>query len=173
MSNRIKSRKELIMSKKIRNNSGNRNFGNWNSGNWNSGMFNTNEPQVRLFNHPCTQTWTELRESGAIPNLSDIQLVEWVQSDSMNDKEKKEHPSCEVSQGYLKQRSYKQAWAEGWPNVPKSEKKKIVNLPNFDPDIFLEITGIDVRQDEIVEIDGNKYRHQDVVDRLKTLSPIE
>ena len=47
----------------------------------------------------------------------------------------------------LKCRSYKDACAIWWSKLTKKSKKIIQQIPNFDPDVFLDITGIDVRED--------------------------
>ena len=63
----------------------------------------------------------------------------------MNDDEKKENPKFFVSEGYLKKRSYKDAWKLYWESdVNESEKAEFLALPNFDADIFEDITGIRV-----------------------------
>ena len=46
----------------------------------------------------------------------------------------------------LEKMSYKQAWQGWWNSATKGEKAKILDLPNFDADIFEEITGIDLRK---------------------------
>ena len=154
-------------------NTGHRNTGNWNTGNKNTGLFCTNEPQARLFNASCQYTMTELYQSDKVPDFSAVKLTVWVQSDAMTDEEKSDHPEHETTGGYLRQLEYKVAWAEAWLVIPESEKEKLKNLPNFNADIFMEITGIDIRMDAIVEIDGKKYRRVDVTDRIKELTPIK
>lgn len=38
--------------------------------------------------------------------------------------------------------SYEKAWRKLWANLIQEEKDKVKTLPNFDADIFSEITGI-------------------------------
>jgi len=164
-------------------NAGDRNTGNWNAGSMNTGdmntgernagLFCTNEPTARLFNKPCIYTMTELYQSDKMPDFSVVKSAVWVWSDAMTDEEKSDHLEYKTTGGYLKQLEYTDAWAKAWPNIPESEKEKLKNLPNFDADIFMEITGIDIRRDQIVEIDGKKYRRADVAERIKKLTPIE
>ena len=47
----------------------------------------------------------------------------------------------------LKCRSYKDACAIWWSKLTEKNKKIIQEIPNFDPEIFFDITGIDVRED--------------------------
>jgi hypothetical protein len=43
----------------------------------------------------------------------------------------------------LENKTYKEAWSEWWDkNKSKEMKERIKKLPNFDKDIFKEITGI-------------------------------
>jgi hypothetical protein len=39
---------------------------------------------------------------------------------------------------------YKDAWAGMWRDMPESGKLLVKEIPNFDPEIFFEITGIEV-----------------------------
>jgi hypothetical protein len=50
-----------------------------------------------------------------------------------------------------------------WNKTDEENKKTFLNLPNFDDEIFKEITGIDVNKNnscdgKIVEIEGRKYK---------------
>ena len=121
-------------------NSGNRNSGDWNSGDWNSGFFNTNEPFVRMFNKD-----TKLkREEINIPNFCYFDLTIWVSHDTATDEEKEEHKAeIETCGGYLKTLEYKKAWKLAWDKVGKEEHKQLLKLPNWDNEVFKEITGID------------------------------
>ena len=62
----------------------------------------------------------------------------------MTDSEKVVHPEHQVTGGYLKkvrQEAERQTW---WNKLSATKKKIVMNLPNFDKDIFKEITGIEV-----------------------------
>ncbi len=139
-------------------NTGNWNTGNWNTGNWNTGsyntcnysagMFNTKEQPLYLFNKPTDFTRDEFRN--IFPNeynllfCSLFPLTEWIDERDMSDKEKKANPSCKTTGGYLKERTYHEAWRIMWDSWTKKQQKSIKKLPNFDKDIFKEITGIEV-----------------------------
>jgi len=138
-------------------NSGHCNSGNYNSGNYNSGFFNTDEPNVRMFNKDTGKKRAKIN----IPFI-DISVTQWITDIHMTDTEKKDNPQFHVAGGYLKKRSYKDAWREAWSNLDVHTKQQFLELPNFDANLFLEITGVDVRTGscagKIVEIDGKKYK---------------
>jgi hypothetical protein len=48
--------------------------------------------------------------------------------------------------GFLKEIGYKTAFKRAWANASTKEREQCKSLPNFDADIFLEISGVDVRE---------------------------
>ena len=121
-------------------NSGNRNSGNWNSGNMNSGFFNSTEPEVRMFNKQTKLKAHEIK----IPNFCYFDLTVWVSHDTATDEEKSEHKNeIETCGGFLKTLEYKEAWRLAWDKASKEEHKELFKLPNWDNEVFKEITGID------------------------------
>jgi hypothetical protein len=62
----------------------------------------------------------------------------------MSDQDKKEDPNFYVREGQLRHRSYKDAWRFAWENADPTDRALISKLPNFDADVFYEITGIKV-----------------------------
>ena len=128
-------------------NTGNWNTGNWNTGNRNTGYFNTEE-QDKFF---CFNKIAK-KQNIVFPDFLYFELIEWVSVSMMTDKEKNEHPECDVIGGYLKQKDYKEAFRESFEKAKKqtnwkSELKKLKAIPNFDAKIFEEISGI--RPDEL------------------------
>ena len=121
-------------------NSGNFNSGDWNSGDWNSGYFNTNEPPVRIFN-----AFTEVKkESIVFPMFLYFDLTVWVSYDTATEEEKTKYKTeIETCGGFLKTLEYKEAFRRAWDKASKEEHKKLLNLPNWNNDIFKEISGID------------------------------
>lgn len=126
-------------------NSGYRNSGNWNSGNWNSGdrnsgYFNTNEPPVRIFN-----AFTEVKKENIVfPKFLYFDLTVWVSYDTATEEEKTKYKTeIETCGGFLKTLEYKEAFRRAWDKASKEEHKKLLNLPNWNNDIFKEISGID------------------------------
>lgn len=128
-------------------NSGNRNSGDWNSGNWNSGdretgLFNSTQGTIRCFNKPTNLKWEEIDH----PHAYEFYLTKWIPEEKMTDEEKKTDPEFNVRKGYFKTYEYKEACANFWRDTDEENRQKFLNLPNFDADIFFNITGIDVRQ---------------------------
>ena len=128
-------------------NSGNCNSGNWNSGNWNSGYFNVDSPLVRIFGKETDVK----KEDIDFPSWLYFDLTQWVSHDTATDKEKKEHKNeIEISGGFLKTLTYKEAFRLAWSKAEFSERKKLFSLPNWNNEIFLQISGIDAEK-EIAE----------------------
>lgn len=138
-------------------NSGNRNSGDWNSGDWNktcfsNGCFNTELPKIFLFNKPSDWTYQDWLNSDARYILMDCpsNVLSWIWEDDMTDEEKEQHPEYSVTGGFLKhieKETGRQMWWDGLSDRKKERKKDIVmRLPNFDKDIFKEITGITVEE---------------------------
>ena len=104
-----------------------------------------------MFNKPSDITYRDWVNSDARRLLNQIpkDVVEWIWSDDMTDEEKAAHPEHKTTGGYLKEIEVttedKQNW---WNDLSELDRKEVLSLPNFDKDIFKEITGIDV---EIVE----------------------
>jgi hypothetical protein len=62
----------------------------------------------------------------------------------MTDKEKEEHPDYKTKGGYLKTIEYKADKQKWWDELSVPHRQAVINLPNFDADIFYECTGIRV-----------------------------
>ena len=132
-------------------NSGNRNSGNCNSGDWNktcfsNGCFNTELPKIFLFNKPSDWTYQDWLNSDARYILMDCpsNVLSWIWEDDMTDEEKEQHPEYSVTGGFLKhieKETGRQMW---WDGLSDRKKDIVMQLPNFDKDIFKEITGITV-----------------------------
>jgi hypothetical protein len=84
----------------------------------------------------------------------------------MTDEEKEENPDYKTRGGYLKEYSYKEAFRNSWDKATIEDRKKILKCPNFDNDVFFEISGIDVNKElnqEKVTIELT----QEQLDRIK------
>ena len=113
-------------------NTGNWNTGDWNTGSWNScnyssGFFCTTEPKIHLFNKETSMTVSEFLKSkyytALISSFFDLVYIE---------------------DEIVKERPYKEACALWWKNMSDENKNIIKSIPNFDAEIFKEITGIEV-----------------------------
>lgn len=131
-----------------RGNSGSRNSGNWNSGDWNSGncnsgFFCTNSPKLRLFNKETDFTMEEFikTEWYAVLTSGEFNLTKWR---AYTDEEKAQDERKRFIGGELITIPYKEACANWWASLSEKDKAIIKTIPNFDANIFAEITGIDV-----------------------------
>ena len=134
-------------------NSGNRNSGDWNSGNWNSGdwnscnketgFFNSISPKtINVFNKPLDiKIWNSCIKPNFIYN---VVLNQWINFSDMTDQEKIDFPKAFVCDGYLKTFTYKEAWQNAYNTATEKDIKLLKALPNFDADVFKEITGIKI-----------------------------
>ena len=121
-------------------NSGDRNSGDFNSGDFNSGFFNTDSPLVRIFNKETNVPRNDID----FPSFLYFNLTVWVSYDTATYEEKKAHKTeIETCGGFLKTFSYKDAFRIAWDKADKEEHKKLLNLPNWDNEIFKDISGID------------------------------
>ena len=143
---------ELMIAKGLTNgntglfNSGNRNSGDLNSGDRNSGVFNkTNgsngvfcnkEPKICIFNIQTDWTLREFYQSRFYDAIcsSDFPLTEW--------KNKADAGENGVD-GELVVNTYEDACRRWWDGMSADNKAIIKSMPNFDIDVFCDITGID------------------------------
>ena len=127
-------------------NSGDFNIGDYNSTNYSNGCFNTVEPKITLFNKPSEWTYRDWLNSPARSLFQKINLnvVEWVFSDDMSDEEKAAHPEHKTTGGFLKKLDINDCYNKWWQSLSDKQKTVITDIPNFDPEIFKQITGIDV-----------------------------
>ena len=148
-SNRIRIVREIlgdelnIMRGLTNGNAGIFNSGNWNSGDWNSGFFCTNSPKLRLFNKETDFTMEEFMKTEwyAVLTSGKFNLTKWR---TYTDEEKAQDERKRLIGGELITIPYKEACANWWASLSEKDKAIIKTIPNFDANIFAEITGIDV-----------------------------
>lgn len=123
-------------------NTGDFNTGNFNSCNFSAGVFCTKEDKIRLFNRPSDMTASEFYNSKYYTAIisAPFKLTEWISytEEEMNTEEKR------TLGGYVKTYTYKEACANWWKNMREEDRQMVMSIPNFDKDIFFEITGIKV-----------------------------
>ena len=134
-------------------NSGDWNSGDWNSGDWNScnhssGCFNVKSNKIYFFDKPSNWTYQDWSSSVAKRTMDCVpsNLV-WVEFAQMTDEEKESYPAAKATGGYLRKIPDDELAVirnEWWARLPPDEKDEILKLPNFDKEIFKEITMIDV-----------------------------
>jgi hypothetical protein len=145
-------------------NSGNLNSGDWNTGNFNTGCFNTITPEGGYyFNRWLTR---EEWDNACKPNwLYAPTPTTWVCSEDMTAEEKAAHPEHETTGGYLRVNDMKEEWRKAYDDASPEDREAVKRLPNFDSEVFLEITGLDLRdmpetapcEGREIEIDGVTY----------------
>jgi len=158
-------------------NSGNGNSGYRNSGYGNSteretGIFNSTPGTLRMFNKPTDKKWDDIEH----PNFYEFYVTKWIDEKDMTDQEKKDDPDFFVRKGYLKEFTYEEAWANYWRDTDEEDRQRVLNLPNFDPKVFKEITGIDVKKTttpNTIDIGGTTYEvTPELTDALKKLKKV-
>lgn len=129
-------------------NIGDYNTGDWNKSSFNTGCFNTEEQKIMLFNKPSDMTYREWMDSDARYLLNQIpkNVVEWVDEEDMTDEEKAAYPTYETIGGYLKTLDESESGQLWWNELSDCDKQIIKNIPNFDPDVFYECTGIKITE---------------------------
>ena len=132
-------------------NTGDWNTGDWNTGDWNKSSFNTGcfmteEPKIMMFNKPSDWAYRDWLNSDARYLLNQIpkNVVEWIYSEFMSDEEKSAHPEHETTGGYLKVFDESECGQIWWNGLSDEDKEIIRSIPNFNPDIFYQCTGIKV-----------------------------
>jgi hypothetical protein len=125
-------------------NSGNNNSGNWNKSSRETGFFNTHQVKtINVFNKPCD---IELWNSSIKPNFIYFDVVKFIEYKSMTDDEKYLHTEAKTRGGYLKKLDYKEAFQKSYNNLSEEERIEqtalLKALPNFNADVFFEISGI-------------------------------
>lgn len=125
-------------------NSGKRNSGLFNSCNFSSGVFCTTEPKINIFNVSTDMTMREFLDSRYYRAIisSDFKLTEWI---PYTEEEMEKDESKKLVGGYLKTYTYKEACKNWWEGMSNKNKAIICSMPNFDADVFKEITGIEVK----------------------------
>jgi hypothetical protein len=110
-----------------------------NSGNCNSGYCNSDNQPIRIFNQE-----TDVEEID-FPNFFYFDLTIFVSYDTATDDERQQHKKdIEVCGGFLKAIPYKEAWRRSWDKATDEDRRKVLKLPNWNNEIFKEISGIDV-----------------------------
>ncbi len=128
-------------------NTGDCNTGDWNSTNFSTGFFNNIEQPVYIFNKPTDKFRDEIIKMEGMRILySNFVNSKWIYSVNMTDEEKAAHPEHEITGGYLKTVDFKTACKSMWSKLSDDEKLAVMQLPNFDADVFEDITGINVNE---------------------------
>lgn len=126
-------------------NTGNRNTGNWNSVSFSTGFFNSVEQPLYIFNKPTKMSRDEIFNCEGIEILNlNFENSLWIYSENMSNEEKTLHPEHKTTGGYLKTVDFKTACKIMWDKLSDDEKQSVKEIPNFNAEVFKEITGIEI-----------------------------
>jgi len=89
-------------------------------------------------------TESEFRNSRVFSLLCDVNTKMWIEPFQMSDIEKKNNPSWECVGGFLKDIPYKEDFQNAWGNWSEANRNQFLSLPNFDAEIFEQITGVKI-----------------------------
>ena len=155
-------------------NTGSYNTGYCNTGDFNTGNFNTGSGHVGCFNTSTAEKayyfnklidkaeWDETEKPSWIYGVSP---TTWISESEMTDDEKLDNQSYKTADGYLRENDMKEEWAKAFAAATPKDIELTKALPAFDAEVFLEITGVDLRDKAVdapcegreVEIDGVTY----------------
>jgi len=125
-------------------NSGNRNTGNWNSGEHNSGGGNSGHYN---FGDRNTGSWNSCDEETGFFNTQASNIIKVFnkpleRSVWENTQKPQFIYNVIVFHDDGEEIPYKEAWAIAWEEASDKDKELLEKLPNFDWEVFTEITGI-------------------------------
>jgi len=160
-------------------NTGDSNIGDYNTGHNNTGYSNTGHYNIGDFHVGCFNTVSAEKayyfnklinkadwDNAEMPRwLYHLPQPTWVYSSEMTDAEKAENPSHETTGGFLRENDIKEHWSRAFAKATPEDIELTKAMPAFDAEVFLEITGIDLRDKPVaaqcdgreVEIDGVVY----------------
>lgn len=95
-----------------------------------------------MFDKDSNWTYEKFRESRAFNLLHSIDTTFWIPTGSMSEKEKQDYPYHITTGGYYREIPYKEAFVNKWNNWDEKSKNAFISLPNFNWEIFSEITGV-------------------------------
>lgn len=120
------------------------------------------QKSYRVFNKQVSESeYEEIKES--LPEIN-IPQTHWIKESDMTGEEKKNKPLYKTLGGYLKTITYEESWANWWNKASKSDKNAILDLDQFDADIFKGITGIDLKKDT-----KSDKKRQELIDKSEEL----
>ena len=145
-------------------NTGDYNTGDYNTGSYHVGCFNTGTPEKAYYFNKLIdkEEWDSAKKPWWI---YDVSPTTWVEARDMTDQEKADNPTHETTGGYLRKNNMKEEWVKAFAAATSKDIELTKALPAFDAEVFLEITGIDLRDKAVdapcegreVEIDGVTY----------------
>ncbi len=144
---------------------GHRSTGDRSTGNFSTGDFSTCDYAVgafqtvqdccggfSAFNAPCRrEEWCDAEK----PLCICFDMTVWVSEKDMSSTEKNDNPTYETTGGYLKVLGFKEAFTASCKSATDDDIEILKQLPNFDADVFFEVSGYDVRTRDQVKVTAN------------------
>jgi len=126
-------------------NTGDSNTGNWNAGNWNTGYRNTGNLNTGDSNTGYSNTgdWNSCDKETGFFNTKQSETIRVFNKDYSRE----EWENCDKPNFlYFELKSdYKKDFIESFNNTSKEDVELLLKLPNFDYEVFKEISGISKR----------------------------
>lgn len=122
------------------------------------------QKNYHVFNKPVSKEEYEKVENALIVKNFKLPIAKWVETKDMTKEEKDIWSSHKQTGGFLKNLSYKDAWAEMWAGLSLEDRNFFKNITNFDAAIFEGITGIKFEDDSLkgqeveVKVAGKGYK---------------
>lgn len=112
----------------------------------------TIQPTIMMFNKPTEWTLMDWLDSEARQIMSNCPTAyvatTWISESNMTEEEKATYPEYITTGGYLKNIRHKADKQKWWDELDDRKKEIVMGLPNFDPDIFFDCTGIRVEVED-------------------------
>jgi hypothetical protein len=153
-------------------NTGYHNTGHRNTGHYNTGHSNTGNRHVGSFNTVDAESAYYFNTLLPVAAWEAAYKPDWIykpcpttrvpldamRADAMRAKEKTDNPSCVTTGGYLRENDMAEEWRKAYASASPEDIQAVRDLPGFDPDVFFQITGLDLRvPDDEITIDGVVY----------------
>ena len=106
------------------------------------------QKNLRVFNQDVSETRYDEVKKILTDNQIKITLTKWTDYKELEKSE--QTATAKQLGGLLKTFSYEDAWLNFWNEATREQKNCILDLPEFDADIFKKITGIDVKKRDSV-----------------------
>lgn len=100
----------------------------------------------RGFQFEVGKTYT--KDDIEFPDFFYFDFTRFISFDTATDAERETYKKeIETCGGFLKTIPYKEAWRKSWDNASDEDRRKVLALPNWDNEVFKEISGIDVEKE--------------------------
>lgn len=120
----------------------------------------------RIFNVDVSES--QFNDALKTVGIIKISHTRWIEEKDMSRDDKKKYSDYKTLGGCLKQISYEEAWQNWWDEATSSQKNAILDLKQFDAEIFKEITGIEVGKENSKKRELLK-KAQELIDKAKEL----